>query len=284
MVKKVMYILFAVVVILGIVVIASYIANLIFNKKVNQEARELLHEDFGEKKVITETDLADLPTPVRKWLNYSQVVGKEKIQTVRLKQRGVMRTKGDQPWMPIEATQYVNVENPAFVWQAKAKAAPLIYIACRDKYIEGQGNMLIKLQSLIPIADAKGDEMNQGTLTRFLGEMIWYPTFALSEYIRWESIDDYSAKATMSFRGTTDSGTFIFNEKGEVTKFTTKRYIEQNGKYQLEDWSGNVKDYKDFGGIKIPTNTECIWSFQTGDFTWFVFDIDEIDYNISEVY
>ena len=43
---------------------------------------------------------------------------------------------------------------------------PLIYFAGRDKYAEGRGHMLIKLFSLIKVADAGGKEVDQGTLPR----------------------------------------------------------------------------------------------------------------------
>jgi len=44
-----------------------------------------------------------LPGPVKRYLNYAQVVGKEPIRTVRLKQQGFIRQQPDQKWFPMAA-------------------------------------------------------------------------------------------------------------------------------------------------------------------------------------
>jgi len=54
---------------------------------------------------------------------------------------------------------------------------------------------------IITIADATGDEIDQGTLVRYLNEMMWFPTAYLNDYIQWEPIDSGSAKATISWQG-----------------------------------------------------------------------------------
>lgn len=97
--------------------------------------------------------------------------------------------------------------------------------------------MLIKFMSLITVADAKGPKIDQGTLVRYLAEMVWFPTAALNDYVEWEEIDANSARVTMSYNGVTVSGTFTFNDKGEVLNFTTERYKETEGEYTLETWS-----------------------------------------------
>src|SRR5690606_21654789 len=102
--------------------------------------------------------------------------------------------------------------------------APFLHKMGRDKYYEGKGNMLIKILSLITVADAAGEEIDQGTLVRYLAETVWFPTAALSNYIEWKQTVQDSAEATMSYKETTASGVFTFNEKGDVVDFTAQRY------------------------------------------------------------
>ncbi|HOR85465.1 MAG TPA: hypothetical protein PLL98_03155 [Bacillota bacterium] len=259
---------------------ASYTANALFDQKVEKEVSKLFITDIESKKeTVSKADLEGLPLCVQKWLESSQVVGKERIRTVRLKQEGLLRTKEGQPWMPTEAEQYFAINKPGFVWKARIKAAPLIYIMGRDKYYEGKGDMLIKLLSLITLVDAKGEELDQGALLRYLAEMIWFPSAALSDYIKWEEIDSNSAKATMSYGGIKASGVFLFNEKYEVVNFVAQRYMETNGQYSLETWSPIVKEYKDFNGIKVPSKAEVMWKLKTGDFKWYQFETTDIEYN-----
>lgn len=279
------YVLWFLVLILVVVIVSTVTARFLFAKKAKAEVKELYkNADVRKSEVVTKEDLKDLPVCVQKWLESSQVVGKEKIRTVRLKQKGLMRTEPQKPWMPFEAEQYFNVERPGFIWFANVKAAPLTHIAGRDKYYEGKGNMLIKIMSLIKVADGVGEEMDQGALARYLSETMWFPTAALNDYIKWESIDDRSARATMTYQGVTASGVFVFDQQGNPVSFSAKRYRNQGGKFTLDDWYTPVHEYKEFNGIRIPAEGEAIWKLPAGDFSYIRLEITEIEYNKPFIY
>ncbi|MDN5330561.1 MAG: hypothetical protein PWP35_2348 [Bacteroidales bacterium] len=36
--------------------------------------------------------------------------------------------------------------------------------------------MLIKVNSLIPVVNEKGNKLDEGTLQRYLGEIVWFPS------------------------------------------------------------------------------------------------------------
>jgi hypothetical protein len=144
--------------------------------------------------------------------------------------------------------------------------------------------MLIKLPPFIKIADARGDEINQGTLLRFLNEMMWFPTAYLSEYIQWEAIDSTSARATMSYGGVTASAIIYFNEKGEMTDFVARRYMSVDGGYSLETWSTPIKEYREINGIRFPVKGEGVWKLSSGDFTYIKLEIIDIEYNNPHPY
>lgn len=277
MIKVVLIILVAIV-----VLIASSIAigNIIFNEKVKNEVMELFKKSKEIRpEVVTETDIEGLPESVQKWLKNSQVIGKERIFAVKLKQKGLIRTKEGQPWMPAEAEQYFTIDEPGFIWKVKVKMAPLLYFVGRDKYYDGKGSMLIKFMGLITVVNAKGKEIDQGTILRYLGEMVWFPTAALSNYIKWESIDSNSAIATMFYGGINVSAVFKFNENGEVINFVCKRYMTVNDQCTLENYTVHLNDYKELNGIRIPAKGEAVWNLKTGDFSVYQFEITEIEYN-----
>ncbi len=51
---------------------------------------------------------------------------------------------------------------------------------------DGKGSMIIKVLSLINVVnDSNNEKINQGTLQRYLGEITWFPTAAVSPYIKW---------------------------------------------------------------------------------------------------
>lgn len=277
-------VLLGIIVLTGIVITSSYMANTLFRRNVKAEIDELF-ENVEEKRVIvSEEDVKSLPESVQRWLSYSGIIGNEKLVSARLKQQAEMRMEADGRWMPVEAEQYFTSENPGFIWSATIKAAPFIHIAGRDKYMNGKGNMLIKPMSLFTIADSQGEEIDQGTLLRYLAETMWFPSAALNDYIKWEKIDKNKVKATMTYGDVSTSGVFTINQIGEVTKFKAERYGEFDGEFSLETWSIPVSDYKEFEGIKVPSKGKVTWNLEEGDFNWYNFEILDIEYNNPTAY
>ncbi|MGM9510542.1 DUF6544 family protein [Larkinella sp. GY13] len=251
-----------------------------FNANGMAEVRGLIAESGSAKTpVITAESLTPLPPVVQKWLKRAGVVGKKRIQTVHLKQIGRMRTKPGGSWMPVEAEQVFTVSQPGFIWLARIEAAPLFFLVGRDQYRHGRGNMRIKALALVPVADAKGAEIDQGTMLRYLAETVWFPTAALSDYIQWEGLSDTSARATMHQGGVTASGVFTFNLAGDAIQFEARRFGEFDGAYRLETWSIALRDHQErAGGIRIPVQSDVTWKLKTGDFTWYTLTLTEIDY------
>lgn len=252
-----------------------------FNTMVKSELSAFFPKEIVAKTVLTKEMLAPLPPVVQKWLERSGVVGKKLVAVAHLKQTGEMKTKPDGNWIPFEAEQWNTTDPPGFIWTTQIQAAPGMTLVGRDKYVDGRGNMLIKLLSLYPIADAKGPETDQGAMLRNLAEVCWFPSAALSDYIQWEQLDSLTAKATMTNGGITASGIFRFNADGDMVSFEAKRYYDRKEGATLEDWLVANKDYRDFDGIRVPYKSEITWKLKDGDFTWLQLEIAEIDYNVT---
>jgi len=62
-------------------------------------------------------------------------------------------------------------------------------------------------------------KMDEGTLQRYLGETVWFPSGMVSPHVLWQELDENSAKATMNFNGTTGSGTFFLQLFKKVVSF-----------------------------------------------------------------
>ncbi|MFQ3579088.1 MAG: DUF6544 family protein, partial [Bacteroidales bacterium] len=193
-----------------------------FQKIIQQETVQLLKKNIStENKTLNESDLSNLPEPVKKWLRNSGAVGNSFISVGKVIQEAELKMKPDQnKWMSAKAIQYTTIENPAFIWTVNVKMNSFLCFQGRDKYDDGRGEMLIKLNSLFNVVNERGKKLDEGTLQRYLGEMVWFPSLALSPYITWEQINENTAKATMTYKGTSGSGTFYFNSNGDVTKFS----------------------------------------------------------------
>lgn len=135
--------------------------------------------------------------------------------------------------------------------------------------------MQIKLLSIIRLVDAKGEEFNQGELVRWLSETPWFPTALLpSENLRWEPIDNDSAKVSLTDNDKTVDGYFFFNEKGQITKFKAKRY----GEGRLQDWVCQYYDYQEVEGMRIPFFAEASWNSELEGSKYAKFRIEKIEY------
>jgi hypothetical protein len=240
----------------------------------NQEIQE------PERQVITQENLKTLPPAVRKWLETSGVVGKPEIAYGHLKQTGEMRTSPDGKWMPFEAQQLVNLEYPAFIWDTEVEMAPFITLHGRDKLVNGEGEMLIKLLSLVPVVDeGPGEKMNTGAMLRYLGEICWFPSAALNEHITWEETGRYTARATLKIGRTEVSGEFTFNGAGDMESFEAMRYYGGGEDARQEKWYIKALEYREFSGYRVPAKSSVTWKLSEGDFTWLNLDIISIEYN-----
>ena len=252
-----------------------------FQKLVQQETTQLLSKNVStENRIVGESDLSNLPEPVKKWLRNSGALGKSFISYGKVTQVAELQMKpGQENWLTATAIQYTTIDNPAFIWSVDVKMNSLLNFQGRDKYEDGKGEMLIKMNSLINVVNERGEKMDEGTLQRYLGEMVWFPSLALSPFITWEQIDDNTAKATMIYEGIMGSGTFHFNANGEVTKFSALRYNGNEPSAKRHEWIMNITDYKTFEGIKVPVKMTSTWKFDEGDWTWLKLEVTDIKYN-----
>jgi hypothetical protein len=280
-----MRIVVACLIVVGIAAALVGAARRHFELRVEDEARALLDGARHRAPPLVEArELEALPAPVRRWLEASGALGHARAATVRLKQRGEMRTAPDKPWMPVEAEQYFSIDPPGFVWRVHAKMARVLPIAGRDRYAAGRGHMLIKVGSLFTVADAAGPAIDQGALLRYLGEIIWFPSAALSDTISWSAIDDHSARATMRYGDVSASMIYTFDEGGRVVQQAAERYMTGAGPARLERWVIPITEWRKFCGIEVPSRGDAVWKLPAGDFSYYRWEIVDIEVNHPALY
>jgi len=258
-----------------------------FDRNVSQEINQMFSKAKDkEASVIKAKDINHLPEFVQKWLTNSGILGQKKIQTVRLKQKALLKMKPNQKkWQKASAEQYFTTEEPAFIWKVDMQMMPLIKVKGRDMFSEGKGEMMMKIFGLFPVVNQRNNEkINSGALQRYLAEIVWFPSAALSPYINWEKEDEHSAKAFMTYKGTKGSGTFTFDEIGNFAKFSAPRYMGGDEDAELREWVITVQETKVMSGIRIPVKLEVTWKLEAGDWTWLKLEITDIEYHKPEKY
>ena len=223
---------------------------------------------------VAEEDLTGLPEPVQEWLRTSGALDRDPPQTMSLHQTGRLKTEPGGDWMQVGAKQTVSVQPPAFVWTASVEAAPQIFLTGRDRYMNGRGEMLIKLLSLVPVVDSSGKEIDQGAMVRYLAEMVWYPWAATQDYIEWEEVDDHHAEATMRYKGVEATGVFTFAD-GRPVRFEADRYYDRPDGATKERWVVEMSNHRELSGLEVPTKASITWKLDP-DFTWYELEISSL--------
>jgi hypothetical protein len=237
----------------------------------------------GTVRKVSPEMLQRLPEPVQRYMNFTGVLGKPWIHSARLRQTGRFRLGVDRPWMPMRAQQTFHTHPPAFTWDAHFKLFGLPLLRARDRYASGHGHMYGKIARIFTVFDARGEELDQGTMMRYLSEMIWFPIAYLGENIRWEAVDDESARVTFTDGGRSVSGQMYFDAEGRPINFTAMRYYEKQGRYTLEAWSTPITDYAERSGLNLPVRGRAMWHLDSGAFPYVDLEIGTVEYKYGEI-
>ena len=238
-----------------------------------------------EPSILNENDIRHLPTVVQKYLRYAGVIGKEKINNVRVCFDGKMRSKSTDNWMVFSSEQYNFFDNPARAFYIKARKMGVPATGLHI-YKNSTAKMVIKLAGLFTIVDAKGKEMDQGETVTVLNDMCFMaPATLIDKNIHWETVDPLTVKAAYTNGNITIGATLYFNEIGELINFISNdRFETADGKtYNNYPWATPVCEYRDFNGIKVATSAQLFYHRPEGDFCYGEFTLKEIEYNCREL-
>jgi len=230
-------------------------------------------------------EIEGLPPPVRRYFRTVLQDGQPIVVGVRLSQEGQFRqSDAEDSWRSFKATQVFTTRPPGFDWDARIRTAPAVHVFVHDAYAAGAGILHAALLGLVTVADLRGTpEAAQGELLRYLAERAWFPTALLpSQGVRWEAIDDSTARATLTDGATSVSLEFRFDQEGLITSaWAPLRYRAVNGALQPAPWQGRFSAYAHRGGMRIPLEAEVEWQLPDGPLPYWRGRITEIAYELA---
>ncbi|MBD3386363.1 hypothetical protein GF407_15745 [candidate division KSB1 bacterium] len=232
-----------------------------------------------QSELLTEKDLAPLPELVQNYLNYVGVVGKPRVKNMRVVFKAQMRSK-TQDWFSLEAEQYnfYDQSERLFFLDARVKGLPT---QGYHVYKNGQAGMLIKLFSLFPVVDVKGEELFKAeTVTLFNDMCFLAPATLVDDNIEWEPLDSTSVKATFTNRNHSISATLYFNDKDQLVNFISDdRYdVNEMKRYRF---STPLSEYGQINDYRLPAYGEAVWHYPEGEFTYGKYKLITVDYNVT---
>ncbi|MGB5959506.1 MAG: DUF6544 family protein [Coleofasciculaceae cyanobacterium] len=271
--------------IIGVLIIVSIGIAIIYGRYRWQSDTDKLRAKLAsgrqslQPKIYNQKELEGLPAPVQRFFRTVLKDGQVIASAVKLSQQGQFNmSETEDKWSPFTATQLVTTQRPGFDWDARIQMAPGLNAFVHDTYLLGEGSLHASLLGLFTVADVRGTpEAAQGELLRFFAETAWYPTALLpSQGVRWEAIDDTSARATLTDGATNVSLVFQFNAEGAIA--TMRAEARYRDKLNAMPWCGRFWEYSVQGGMLIPLEGEVGWEYPEGTRLYFKGRTTEINY------
>ena len=236
-------------------------------------------------------ELEGLPEPVQRYFRAALTEGQPLITEVRAEQTGTFNlgigTGGDakaEKWKRFRAEQRVTTQRPGFIWDGRIFVAPGVATFVWDAYLAGSGLLVGELLGLKRTMSERGTpELAQSELMRFFGEAAWYPTALLpSQGVRWEAVDDTSAKATITDGDITSTALFRFDEEGLIDSFLVDRERLVDGGSVRTPWEGRFRSYEHQDGMHIPMESEGFWILADGPHPYWRASTAKLEYEFAK--
>ena len=231
---------------------------------------------------VSPPELSTLPRPVQRYFHFALAPVQRRIRGARVTHRGEFQSAPWQ-WNAFTSVEYLAVQPPGFVWDANIRMAPLLSVHVRDSYMDGEGSMQASAAAVLTMLDREGTpELAEAALQRWLGEAVWLPTALLPMAgVRWEGIDDRTARATIRDRGIEASLLFQFGDRGEIERCSGDRYRDLDGGPELTPWEGRFGEYTRMHGMMIPACGEAAWLTPAGRAPYWRGQITSVDYDFE---
>jgi len=208
-------------------------------------------------------ELDSLPAPVQRYFRAVLKDGQPVVSAVTVEHTGTFNLKqpGEQ-WKPFTSRQRVVTRRPGFVWNARIAMVRGLNVYVHDAYVGGEGILNPAILGLFSLArPVEVGVLAQGEFVRFFAESAWYPTALLpSQGVRWEAVDDRSARATLEDGRINVTMLVNFNGAGLIESVRVAARAALVGKsVVMTPWEGRMSNYQMRDGMFIPLTCEAAW-------------------------
>lgn len=253
----------------------------VYTSKVKNE---FIKQPPGSEETLTEKDIEHLPLPIRRYIEYSGAIGKGKPQNVHITFEAKMVSKPGAAPMSATSEQYNFFGSFTRLFLMKASKMLIPFRACHV-YCNETATFVVRVANLFNVVDVKGEDLTTAETVTLLNDMcIFVPGNLYDKRLSWKDLDSLSCAVTIENGKYKVSAMLYFNEKGELINFVSddRSALQDDGTMKKARWSTPVSDYKEIDGRRIPTYGETIWNYPEGDFTYGVFKLRSIKYNVAQ--
>ena len=199
---------------------------------------------------------ADLPAPAQRYFSFTIAPGTPLHTVVEIDMRGEigLGTKEAPAYRGMQAEQILAPPH-GLLWKLRTGA-----ISGSDGALPDRSWTRFWLFKLIPVVRASGPDHQRSAFGRVVAEgAFWAPASLLpGEYVRWETIDDNSARAVVSFGRFKQAVDITVDESGAPVKVVIQRWSNANAEqtYREQPFGGYLSEFRDFDGYRLATRVE----------------------------
>jgi hypothetical protein len=152
------------------------------------------------------------------------------------------------------------------------------------RMVGGHASMRVRALGAIPVVDARGPVMDRSDAVTHLNDLCIFAPGALVEpRIRWEEIDDRSARAHYTSSTAAVSAVLYFDKEGWLRSFVSddrSRSLPDGKSFQRTRFTTPVGGYRAYGAHCVAAHGEARWQLPGGPFTYGEFELLDVAYNV----
>lgn len=254
-----------------------------FGERIASEVRLMLAAGIeNDDTAVSDADLQRLPAPVQRYLRFAGVVGFPRIRTAYTRQTGTLLIDPDRESAPFQADEFFAVFPAGYLWHARIDATGWYGIDARDGYFAGHAETTAKVESVYTVLNETGPEVSKRGLVRFLSSMVFFPTALVGE-VRWEALDESSARVFFEDDGVEVSAVCTFAPHGPLVSFLAERLRRVDDRYEQTRWSVFFDKYDACHGLRVPREASVHWHVDDELVEYAQVHFEDICFNIEPV-
>ena len=248
------------------------------HKADDAERSRLIAMQSETPQLFKLTMVEDLPEPAQRYFKFTIAPGTPLLTVADIKMSGQfsLGTKEAPDYMAMSADQILASPN-GYIWKMRA-AKGVMRLSGSDS---GRWTRFW-MMGLAPVARNGGDyDHARSAFGRTAAEAaFWTPATLLpGPAVKWESVDDNSARAIITHASFIQDVTVSVDDAGRPIAIQFSRWSDANPKkiYQLQPFGGHLSNFKTYQGFTVATHVEAGNHFGTDAyFPFFKVDVSNI--------
>ena len=214
----------------------------------------------------------DLPAPVARYYQAMMGDAVPVVETAVITGRGQLRFAGITFPTRLRFTHDAGHGYRHYI-ESTIFGFPVLKV--NERYLDGQARMEL------PVGIIENEpKIDMAANLGLWGESIWLPSiFITDSRVRWEAIDDTSARLIVPFEDGEDTFTAVFDpQTGLLTSMEALRYREASDTEKIP-WLLEPLAWDTYHGILIPSRSQVTWADEGTP--WLIVEVEDIAFNVD---